>query len=84
MSKLGKLRVQFKDPDSLYDAVQSHVKETLGGIGLDEREFEAVEEVRSERVREIASNWFEFGEYLRIEIDLDAEPPTARVLTVDE
>jgi hypothetical protein len=47
--------------------------------GLDADEKEAVVEQRREKVAEICSKWFEYGEYLRVEIDTEAN--TATVLS---
>jgi hypothetical protein len=77
-----KFTVQMKDPDTLYDAIKDAVKENLSSIpGLDSDEREKLQEIREESVREIASKWFKYGEYLRVEIDTDAK--TCMVLPVE-
>ena len=68
-----KFIVQMKDPDTLHDAIQEAVKEAVETIpGLSEDEREAVQEQRQEAVQELCSKWFEYGEYLRVEIDTEA------------
>lgn len=84
MAKCGKLRLTFKDPDALSDQVRDHVKDSLDDLGLDEDEMEAVLDKRAEKVGEMVDGWFEYGEYVHVEIDLDATPPTARLLTTKE
>jgi hypothetical protein len=60
-----KLRVTFKDPDALDSA--------LNDCGYSE-------EVKK-KFREMAAKWFEYGEYLTIEIDFVRG--TCKVLTVE-
>lgn len=61
-------RVTMKDPDTLYDAIDEQLDEELPS---DNEEAEAVREIRRSRYAEIASKWFEYGEYLTVEIDTD-------------
>lgn len=69
-----KFTVQMKDPDGPYDAVQDAVKESLGQIqGLSDQERESLVDVRVNSVNELLAKWFEFGEYLTVEIDTDAK-----------
>lgn len=77
---MPKIKVTLKDPDVLYDAVEEQVESELQGMPDDEAE--AVHDLRVEKYQEIASTWFEYGEYLTIEIDTDAK--TARVVPVGE
>lgn len=72
-----KFKVTMKDPDTLYDAVNDAVKAQIEEIGItDEDEIEALLEKRAEKVREICAEWFEYGEYLTIEIDTEAKTAT--------
>lgn len=67
-------RVTMKDPDSLYDAAVEAVQEELAKLeGLDEQEREILEETRVEAAKELAGIWFEYGEYLTVEIDTEKE-----------
>jgi len=76
-----KFTVQMKDPDTLQDAIEDAVKDDLATIeGLDEGDRESLAERRREAVMEIASEWFEYDEYLRVEIDTEAK--TCTVLPV--
>ena len=75
-----KFTVTMKDPDVLHDAIQDAVSEEVAAMGIeDEDEIESLEEIRKERVANICQKWFEYGEYLRVEIDTDAG--TCTVLT---
>lgn len=61
----------MKDPDVLWDAILDAVhNEPMPG--LDQEEKEAVAEKRKSKVRELCNKWFEYGEYLTVEIDTEA------------
>lgn len=68
-----KFRVTMKDPDTLYDAVTDAVADDVKKLGLSEDEAEVIEEKRRDAVNDLASKWFEYGEYLTVEIDTDAK-----------
>lgn len=73
-----KFKVTMKDPDTLYDAIRAAVKEEVGKVErITDEEKEGVIERRIESVADIASEWFEYGEYLTVEIDTDAKTCTA-------
>lgn len=74
------VRVTFKDPDVVGDAVKEAVHEWAEKhlAGLDPEEREAAEDLRAEKVRAALSEWVRYGEYITVEFDLDAK--TARVL----
>lgn len=68
-----KFVVSMKDPDTLSDAISEAVKEEVAKIeGLADDEREGVEDDRREKVQKLCGKWFEYGEYLRVEIDTDA------------
>ncbi len=66
-----KFRVMMKDPDTLHDAISEAVEKTVADI-LDEDERDAVADLRNNKTRELCSEWFEYGEYLQVEVDTDA------------
>lgn len=70
----------MKDPDVLYDAINTALDEDLAD--MDEDEAEAVRDIRHQKLSEMASKWFEYGEYLTVEIDTDTQ--TIRVVPVGE
>lgn len=67
-----KIKVTMKDPDVLDDAITEAVANGMGEAPRDEDEREALAEVRREKARKLAAKWFEYGEYLTVEIDTDA------------
>lgn len=71
-----KFRVTMKDPDALDDPIDDAVKEAPDLANLPEDERELLQEHRKVSLREIASRWFEYGEYLTVEIDTDAKTCT--------
>lgn len=69
-----KLRITFKDPDVVDDAIKEAVSRSIAGLGLTDREeICALHEARAESVREKVAKWFEYGEYVTIEVDTDAD-----------
>lgn len=70
-----RIRVTMKQPDVLDDAITDAVSE-LSISALDEDEMRAVRNTRADKIRGLASRWFEYGEYLTVEIDTEAETCT--------
>lgn len=73
-------RVTMKDPDQLHDAISDAVSETIRDMPEDEGA--AVHELRAEKATDVANQWFEYGEYLTVEIDTSEK--TIRVVPVGE
>jgi hypothetical protein len=72
-----KFTVTMKDPDTLHDAIFESVQEDVLKIeGLAPAERDAVIEERQDAVQALCNKWFEYGEYLRVEIDTDAKTCT--------
>lgn len=66
-----KFKVSMKDPDTLDDAISDAIEVTDVAL-MDGEEREAVKEIRMKKAREIAAKWFQYGEYLTVEIDTEA------------
>lgn len=79
-----KIRIQLKDPDALEDQLGQEIVDNLsiGKTELSNDEVDAVVEKRKEGILELAGTWFEYGEYVTIEIDTDKK--TARVVPIKE
>ncbi len=74
-----KFRVTMKDPDTFDDAVKEAAEESLAQIeGLDEDEREALLDARIASFKNKVGHWFEYGEYLTVE--LDTEDGSAKVV----
>lgn len=71
-----KFTVTMKDPDTLTDAIEEAVREEVEAMGLPEDEAEALMEARADKVGRLCDRWFEYGEYLQVEIDTEAETAT--------
>lgn len=71
-----KFRVTFKDPDVLHEAIEEAVEDTIDAAGLDEDEAEAIRDLRIKKVRDQVGKWFEYGEYLEVEIDTEKDTCT--------
>lgn len=67
-----KVQITMKDPDRADDACKAAAEASIGVID-DADEREAIVEIRAKKARELASRWFEYGEYLTVEIDTDAQ-----------
>ena len=66
-----KFRVTMKDPDTLGDAIRKAVEEDVSSLALHEDEKLCVIETREERIGNICAKWFNYGEYVTIEIDTE-------------
>ena len=79
-----KIQVTLKDPDALEDQISQGIVDQMftGHEKLTNEEVEAVVEKRKQSILDLASTWFEYGEYLVVEIDTDKK--TIRVVPVKE
>lgn len=69
-----KFKVTMKDPDTLWDAIYDAIKSDLAtNTALSDQDKEDVFESRDNAAREVASQWFKYGEYLTVEIDTEAK-----------
>lgn len=70
-----KFRIQFKDPDAIYEGLQeaataetTRVIDAAGGLLSHDDIFDSIREKIDERV----GCFFEYGDYCTIELDTDA------------
>lgn len=79
-----KLQITLKDPDALEDQIGQGIVDQLftGNEKLSNEEVEAVVEKRKQSILDLASTWFEYSEYLVVEIDTDEK--SIRVVPVKE
>lgn len=78
-----KFRITMKDPDGIYECTEDAIKRDVAAIpGLSKDEREAVLEKRRDAVIDVRDRWFEYGDYVTVEIDTDAG--TARVVEAKE
>lgn len=75
---MANIKVTLKDPDTLYDAIQDFVDQELKESGLPEDEQDLLKEARVEKYNDACSIYFQYGEYVTIEID--TETSKARVI----
>lgn len=72
-----KFRVTMKDPDTLHDEIDDAIKKDPGLLSIaDKDEREAVAAIRKEKLHDLCRQWFEYGEYLVVEIDTEAKTCT--------
>lgn len=75
-------KVYMKDPDVLHDGIDEALDKGFKASGSPYDEQEAIREIHHEKAAEVASKWFQYGEYLTVEIDTKKE--TIRVVPVGE
>ena len=69
-----KFEVMMKDPDTLHDAIREAVTEEVSAItSLSDGERDGVIDTRCEAVSKLCKRWFEYSEYLTVEIDTEAK-----------
>jgi hypothetical protein len=69
-----KFRVTMKDPDGPCDSIQDAAERSLAAIeGLDDDERAELQESREVSLRQFASRWMTFGEYITIEFDTETQ-----------
>lgn len=67
----------MKDPDGFYDAIQEAAQASAREVkGLDNDELDALAASREGSIKEVCRKWFEYSEYLTIEIDTEEETAT--------
>lgn len=72
-----KFTVTLKDPDGFHECAMDAAKDAAKAIeGIDEDERESVTETRAEKLRKFMERWVEYGEYVDIEFDTDANTAT--------
>lgn len=72
-----KFSVTFKDPDGPFECIQDAAKEWAATLeGLDDDEREQMSEARQRKLSEFAGKWLDYGEYVTIEFDTDANTAT--------
>ena len=70
-----KIRIHMKTPDSLNDAIESACEDEVGGAPDDELKDEEFHQL-VEKTKELAENWFRYGELVTLVIDTETETCT--------
>lgn len=73
-----KIKVYIKDPDGFGDAINDSIRDELNKLPLNNKEKEAILDIRREEVEDKLSKWVESNECVTLEFDLDTG--TASVL----
>lgn len=75
-----KFKIVLKDPDGIQDGINEAVLQSLASVEApyhhDEDEYEVLKKVRTEKLNEAMRKWVEYGEYLTVEIDTEANTIT--------
>jgi len=72
---MAKFTVTLKDPDGPYEDISKAARDSLPD-GLDDGEADDLTVSRADDLREFASRWLKYGEYVTIEFDTDAGTAT--------
>lgn len=68
-----KFTVTMKDPDGVGASITEAVRAEVNGIaGLSEQEKDDLVETRTDEAHKAIGVWFQYGEYLTVEVDTDA------------
>ena len=69
-----KFRVTLKDPDGVYESLKDSAETWEKGVtGLEEEEHDDIVSARQARLDKIISKWFQYSEYVTLEIDTESE-----------
>jgi len=72
-----KFKITMKDPDGVYNSVTDAAAASAAAVnGISDDERESLEESRREEITECIGKWFEYSEYLTVEIDTDSMTAT--------
>ena len=75
-----KFTITMKDPDGVYESMRDAAEAQMVADGIPEKRRDALREAVSDELDELVRDWFEYGEYVNVEIDTEAK--TATVLRV--
>lgn len=76
-----KFRIEFKDPDTVFESVKEAADVRVSQLGgLTEKEIEMLTKSTMETLFEDIKPWIRYDEYVAIEFDTDAK--TATVIPV--
>ena len=67
-----KIQITIKKPDVVIDAIDEAL-EDMTMEGLSDEELVEIKEKRKEEYLELADKFFEYGEYLTVELDTEKE-----------
>lgn len=74
-----KFQITMKDPDGVEDAIMEAARDSVANVSMiSPDEKEELIEYRTDLIRDSLSKWFEYNEYLTVEIDTDAETCTVK------
>ena len=73
-----KFRITMKDPVGVFDSITAEVVRLMERIkeldeGINADEMDSIEEQHRETLEKHVRDWFQYGEYITVEIDTDAK-----------
>jgi hypothetical protein len=67
-----KIRITMKDPDGFTDSVAEALEAQMVD-DLPEEEMDALRDIRRDEIKRSLKRWFEYDEYIRVEVDTAAQ-----------
>ncbi len=64
------IKITLKDPDALIEGINDSLS-SLHIEGLEDDELEDLKDKRRQEYLDLCSKWFEYGEYITVEIDTE-------------
>lgn len=68
-----KFRITMKDPDGVYDSLDDAATDAMNGENFPADEYETLRDMRRDKFKALCDKWFEYNEYLTVEINTEAE-----------
>ena len=74
-----KFTITLKDPDRPYEQILETARDSLSEVtGISENEKELLVDGRVEELQEFIGKWFQYGEYIKINFDTEADTATVQ------
>lgn len=72
-----KISITFKDSDALIECINHALNSDAALMAIDDEEADIIRQHRKEKIIKLCSSrWFEYGEYLEVEVDTEAQTCT--------
>jgi hypothetical protein len=71
-----KFRITLKDPDGVFDGIDAAATESVAELDLPHEERDILRAHRQKTLDAFVNRWVEFGEYIDIEFDTEANTAT--------
>ena len=73
-----KVKITFKDPDGVWEAVKDAARQSVASLNLSDDEAEMLIESRHDETMDALAKWIEYSEYITVEFDTEAGTATVK------